>query len=61
MTTSVKISAHVSSEKEVQVNITDEGKEVKSFTLQDGETAEESVYDGLEISVKEQPKQAPPE
>lgn len=53
MTTTVTIAAHHSSNKEVQVKISDHGNTVEQFALQDGETAERYVYDGREISVKE--------
>lgn len=53
MTTTVKIQAHLSKEKEVRVKITDNGDTVEEFALQDGEDAERYVYDGREISVKE--------
>ena len=53
MTTTVKIYAHLSSDKEVRVQVTDNGSTVEEFTLQDGEVAERAVYDGREISVRE--------
>lgn len=53
MTTTVTIAAHLSSEKEVRVKITDNGSTVEELTLQDGEKAERAVYDGREISVRE--------
>lgn len=56
MTTVVTIAAHHSSDKEVQVKITDNGNTIEEFALQDGEKAERYVYDGREISVKESTK-----
>lgn len=55
MTTTVKIEAHVSKEKEVRVKITAECGDTagEEFTLQDGESATRYVYDDREISVKE--------
>jgi len=53
MTTTVKIEAHLSSDKEVLVDITDDGNPAETFALQDGESAERYVYDGREITVKE--------
>ncbi len=56
MTTTVKIEAHCSSDKEVFVAITD-GDSGDTFTLQDGETAERYVYDNRYIAVSERIKQ----
>lgn len=53
MTTTVTIAAHLSTEKEVRVKITDNGNTVEEFALQDGEKAECYVYDGREINVQE--------
>ena len=53
MTTTVTITAHLSTEKEVRVKLTDNGQPVEEFALQNGETAERYVYDGREISVQE--------
>jgi hypothetical protein len=53
MTTTVTIAAHLSTEKEVRVNLTENGNTVEEFALQDGEKAERYVYDGREISVQE--------
>jgi hypothetical protein len=55
MTTNVIIQAHCSADKEVKVIINDNttGSRVKVITLQDGETSEQSVYDGLEIGIQE--------
>lgn len=53
MTTTVKIEAHLSSEKEVQVVITDNEEVTEEFVLQNGETAERYVYDDRAICVKE--------
>lgn len=53
MTTTVTIAAHLSTEKEVRVKLTDNGSTTEEFALQDGEKAERYVYDGREISVQE--------
>ena len=53
MTTTVIVNAHCSANKEVFVAITDGDESVEEFVLQDGESADRVVYDGLEISVKE--------
>lgn len=53
MTTTVTISAHVSSDKEVRANIIDGDAVVEAFVLQDGETAERCIYDGRKIEVRE--------
>lgn len=53
MTTTIKVSAHCSSDKEVKINHTDwEGKDV-FIILQDGETYEGVVYDDRSIFVRE--------
>ena len=53
MTTTVTITAHLSTEKEVRVKLTDNGSTTEEFALQNGETAERYVYAGREISVQE--------
>ena len=53
MTTTVTIAAHLSTEKEVRVKLTDNGSTTEEFALQDGEKAERYVYDGREISIQE--------
>lgn len=55
MTTTVKIHAHCSGDKEVTVSIADKqnGNVKEVFTLQDGEQADLVVYDDLQISVSE--------
>lgn len=54
MTTTVKIEAHCSNEKEVEVYVFDaEDKLTEKFILQDGEKAERFVYDDRMISVRE--------
>jgi uncharacterized protein YkuJ len=53
MTTTVKISAHTSIEKEVLVIIRENGNKVHEFTLQNGENKEAYVFDNREISVIE--------
>lgn len=58
MTTTIKVSAHCSDDKEVQVSITDSvnGNVKENFVLQNGETADRVVYDDLVISVLERKK-----
>lgn len=53
MTTTVTIAAHTAPNIEVKVQIKDQGIVTEEFTLQDAEVAEQYVYDGLEVSVKE--------
>ncbi len=53
MTTNVVITAHCANTKEVKISVTDNGKSVEELTLQDGGSADRTVYDGREISVKE--------
>ncbi len=58
MTTTVKVSAHCSDDKEVQVAISDRvsGNVRENLILQNGETADRVVYDDLVISVLERKK-----
>jgi hypothetical protein len=58
MTTTVKIEAHHSTDKQVRVRIYDTQATsiVEEFTLQDGEKAERYVYDGRMIQVHEENK-----
>lgn len=58
MTTTVKVSAHCSSSKEVEIVLTDGPTEIEKVVIQDGQTAERYVYDGRSISVQEVEKQA---
>ena len=60
MTTTVKVEAHLSSEKEVRVSINTENTG-EVYILQDGENGEYYVYDDREISVKEVVKDYPQE
>lgn len=55
MTTTIKISAHCSEEKEVVIEIVDKatGKQVELLRLNDGDVADRVVYDGRELTVKE--------
>ncbi len=58
MTTTIKISAHCSSDKEVQIDYEDcSGPQQK--TIQDGEEFETVVYDGLSCTAKEIEKTQP--
>lgn len=58
MTTTVKVSAHCSDDKEVQIGISDRvsGVVKEEFILQNGQTADRVVYDDLVISVLERKK-----
>ena len=55
MTSSVKISAHCSSDKEVLIEIKnfEYAPFPKHITLQNGDNLELSFYDGIKISVSE--------
>ena len=55
MTTTIKISAHCSEEKEVVVEIIDKttGKQVELIRMNDGDVAVRVVYEGRELTVKE--------
>lgn len=53
MTTTVKISAHMSTDKIVEVSVKENGTEIEAFTLEDGEEMDVHAYDEREISVKE--------
>lgn len=57
MTTTVKIDAHCSADKEVQVNIVDDtiGMNTQQV-IQDGETLSVYAYDSRVIHVFEKPK-----
>ena len=57
MTTTVKISAHLSTDKYVKVSVTEDKTEPQTWELEDGEELEVSAYDGREITVKEVEKQ----
>ena len=53
MTSTVKVTAHCTKDKEVKITLIDyDGKEVVSY-LQDGESYEGYVYDNRSISVEE--------
>lgn len=54
MTTTIKILAHCSSDKEVVVTIADElDRSTEQFVLQNGEAAERYVYDARKLCVCE--------
>jgi len=53
MTTTVKICAHCSSDKEVVIKIKDTIAPEQNITLQDGDQIEVYAYDEREISIKE--------
>ena len=58
MTTTVKVSAHCSDDKEVQVVISDRVSGIVNaeIILQNGQTTDRVVYDDLVISVLERKK-----
>lgn len=56
MTTTVKIEAHCTNDKEVIVVLQDGDKEIEVFSLQDGEKADRVVFDNRYIVVREQMK-----
>lgn len=61
MTTSVKVSAHCSSDKQVRISRADSnsaGYEHPDVVIQDGESHEQVVYDGWSVTVKEELKPA---
>lgn len=53
MTTKITVQACCSSDKEVEVVITENDEAIEDFTLQDGESTEQYVYDGRQITVGE--------
>jgi len=53
MTTTVKIEAHLSTDKVVEVRVLDNGTLIELFRLEDGETAERVVHDTLDVRVCE--------
>lgn len=55
MTTAVKVQAHCSAEKHVEVTIVNRvtGEVHEQFVLQDGQSADRVVYDDREIKVVE--------
>ena len=53
MTSSLKITAHCSSNKQVVVEIQNTYSGTETMFLQDGETVEKSIYDDRILSVKE--------
>ncbi len=56
MTTSVKVSAHCASTKQVRITTSGPDRETAEVVIQDGETNEQVVYDDMTISVKEEVK-----
>lgn len=58
MTTSIKVSAHCSDDKEVQIVISDavSGNVRENLIIQNGEVADRVVYDDLLVSVSERKK-----
>ena len=53
MTTTVKVEAHVSSDKEVLMQLTENGKVIEEFILQDGEKLEGYVHGDQIVTVQE--------
>lgn len=55
MTTTIKITAHCSEDKEVVVEIVDKatGKQIELIRMDDGHVADRVVFDGRELTVKE--------
>lgn len=53
MTTTVIVNAHLSTDKEVKVAIIDSNENEETFTLQDGESGEYTVYDDRTLTIKE--------
>lgn len=58
MTTSVKVTAHCSSDKQVRISKYRSGSDYDApdIVLQHGESNEQIVYDDFRITVKEEPK-----
>lgn len=56
MTTTVKVEAHVSSDKEVLMQLTENGKVLEEFILQDGEKLEGYVHGDQVVTVAERLK-----
>ena len=56
MTTSVKVTAHCSKDKQVRTSRSDSAVVGSSVVIQDGETNEQVAYDGWIISVNEEVK-----
>lgn len=57
MTTSVKVSAHCNSDKQVRITKKNaDGSSQTEIIIQDGETNEQVVYDNWSVSVKEEEK-----
>jgi len=52
MTTQVKVSAHCSTDKEVKIEVEENGA-VETVFIQDGEVWERAVYDSKAITVRE--------
>ena len=53
MTSTVKIDAHLSTDKEVRVVLANNDKLIEEFTIQNGESATRYVHDDNVIIVKE--------
>ncbi len=56
MTTSVKVTAHCPTDHQVKITRRDGDVLVGEHTIQDGESQEWHVYDGLSIQVQEEKK-----
>lgn len=59
MTTTVKIDAHLSSDKEVLITLSNKDEVVKEIKIQNGESFTDYVHGDLAISVKEIIKDTP--
>ena len=53
MTTTVKIDAHHTTTKQVEIKITDGETVLQTMVLQDGESTQCVVYDGRVLTVRE--------
>lgn len=58
MTSQVKITAHCASNKQVRVTVRDGDRMKEVKFLENGQEVEMSVYDNLEVSVKEREVEA---
>jgi hypothetical protein len=59
MTSTVKIDAHLSDDKEVRIVIANQDQLVEEFTIQNGESATRYIHDDRVIIVKEMLKEKP--
>lgn len=59
MTTTVTIEAHCPNTVEVEVTLTEEGREPVTAIMQDGETHINYVYDTRSLTIAERTKETP--